>query len=109
MFDIGIEKFGLLLVLALIIFGPDQLPRLTRQVGQTLRYLRRLANDATSDLRAGLGPEYADLDVTDLNPRNLIQKHLLADLDEPPPVEDPRTPEPVLASGQRPPYDDEAT
>ena len=65
MFDIGIEKFGLLLVLALIIFGPDQLPRLLRQAAQTIRHMRRLANDLTGDLKAGLGPEYADLDVTE--------------------------------------------
>jgi sec-independent protein translocase protein TatB len=109
MFDIGIEKFGLLLVLALIIFGPEQLPRLLRQVGQTLRYMRRLANDVTDDLKAGLGPEYADMDITDLRPRSLIKKHLLDDVDEPAPAETPKIPEPVLASGERPPYDAEAT
>lgn len=109
MFDIGIEKFGLLLVLALIIFGPEQLPRLLRQVGQTIRHMRRLADDVTSDLKAGLGPEYADMDIGDLRPRRLIQKHLLDDVDEPAPAEKPHTPAPVLASGERPPYDGEAT
>ncbi|MEV5704130.1 sec-independent translocase [Actinoallomurus sp. NPDC052274] len=106
MFDIGIEKFALLLVLAVIIFGPDQLPRVARQVGQTLRQLRRLAADATGDLKEGLGPEYADLDLADLNPRRFIQKHLLDDLDEPRQVE---RLDAGLHGGGRAPYDTEAT
>lgn len=107
-FDIGIEKFALLLVLALIIFGPDQLPRVARQVGETLRQLRRLATDATNDLKTGLGPEYADLDLADLNPRRFVQKHLLEDFDESYHENSPNDGS-VLAYSERPPYDPEAT
>lgn len=108
MFDIGLEKFALLLVLALIIFGPDQLPRVARQAGQTLRQLRRLAADATSDLKAGLGPEYADLDLADLNPRRFIQRQLLEGFDEPRQVNRLDV-DAGLRTGGRAPYDTEAT
>jgi sec-independent protein translocase protein TatB len=108
MFDIGIEKFALLLVLALIIFGPDQLPRLARQAAQMLRQVRRLAADATSDLKAGLGPEYADLDLADLNPRRFIQRQLLEDLDEPRRVNS-RDVDAGLRQGGGALYDTEAT
>lgn len=106
MFDIGIEKLVLLLLLALIIFGPDQLPRVARQAAETLRQLRRLATDATSEIKAGLGPEYADLDIADLNPRRFVKKHLLDALDD---DRGPEKDEPPLVSGARPPFDAEAT
>lgn len=42
MFDIGLEKLALLLVLALIVFGPDQLPRVARQAACNNRAAERL-------------------------------------------------------------------
>jgi sec-independent protein translocase protein TatB len=46
-----------------------------------LRDLRRLADNARNDLRDGLGPEFGNFDVNDLNPRNFVRKHLMEDLD----------------------------
>lgn len=103
MFEIGLTKLALLLVLAVIIFGPERLPVLTRQAAQTLRRLRRLTEDATSEIKAGLGPEHADLDLRDLHPRRLIEKHLLDD--DRRPCDDP----PLPPYGGRPPYDTDAT
>ena len=108
MFDVGLGEALLLLVLALVIFGPDQLPKVASQAGRALRQLRTMANSAKDDLRDGLGPEFADFDVADLNPRRFVRKHLLDDIDE----FDRETPvaeEPLLPYGERPPYDPEAT
>ena len=80
MFDLSIGKLLVLAVIAIVVFGPDQLPRVAAQAGRTLRDLRRLAEGATNDLREGLGPEFSDFDVTDLNPRNFVRKHLMDDL-----------------------------
>ena len=80
-FDLSIGKILVLAVIALVVFGPDQLPKLAHQAGQTLRELRKLADGATKDLREGLGPEFADFDVRDLHPANFVRKHLLEDLD----------------------------
>ena len=79
MFDLSITKIAVLLVLAVVIFGPEQLPKLAQQAGRALRDLRRLADNATADLKEGLGPEFADFDVTDLHPKNFVRKHLLDD------------------------------
>lgn len=79
MFDLSMEKLLVLAVIALIVFGPHELPKLARQVGRALRDLRRIAESATADLREGLGPEYQDFDFNDLNPRRFVQKHLLED------------------------------
>lgn len=111
MFDVGIGEALVLVVLALIIFGPDQLPKAAAQAGRALRQLRTMANSAKQDLQDGLGPEFADFDVNDLNPRRFVRKHLFEDLDGP---SDPSSSyktndQPLLPFGERPPYDPEAT
>lgn len=81
MFDLSVLKILVLGVLALVIFGPDQLPKMASQAGRALRDLRRLAESAKADLQDGLGPEFRDFDVNDLNPRNFVRKHLWDDLE----------------------------
>jgi sec-independent protein translocase protein TatB len=75
-FDLSIEKILVLAVLALIIFGPDQLPKIAGQAGRALRDLRRIAESAKADLQEGLGPEFRDFDITELHPKNFVRKHL---------------------------------
>ena len=57
MFDLSLTKIAVLLVIAVVIFGPDQLPKVAAQAARTLRELRRLADGARRDLTEGLGPE----------------------------------------------------
>jgi len=79
-FDLSLTKLLALAVLALIIFGPHELPKIASQAGRALRDLRRIAEGAKADLREGLGPEFQDFDFEDLNPRRFVQKHLLDDM-----------------------------
>jgi sec-independent protein translocase protein TatB len=108
-FDLSITKLLVLAVIGLVIFGPDQLPKMARQLGQGLRDLRRMADKARADLQEGLGPEFADFDINDLNPRSFVRKHLM---DEPdgmdPAILSQRARHP-MDSGQMPPFDIEAT
>ena len=80
MFDLSVTKLLVLAVIALVVFGPKELPKIAAQAGRALRDLRRIAEGAKQDLREGLGPEFEDFDFDDLNPRRFVQKHLL---DEP--------------------------
>lgn len=110
MFDVGPLELMVIAVAAIIVFGPDRLPEFARQAGRLVRRLRILARSAQEDLRRELGPEFADLELRDLDPRAAIRKHILdaadeADDDFPPP---PTLP-PGLAPGERPPYDVDAT
>ena len=82
MFDLSITKLLILGVLGLMIFGPDQLPKIAAQAGKALRDLRRLAESAKSDLTESLGPEFRDFDFNDLNPKSFVRKHLLEDFDD---------------------------
>jgi sec-independent protein translocase protein TatB len=79
-FDLSLTKLLVLAVIALVVFGPKELPKIASQAGRALRDLRRIAEGAKQDLREGLGPEFEDFDFDDLNPRRFVQKHLL---DEP--------------------------
>jgi len=56
-------------VIALVIFGPNELPKIASQGGRALRDLRRIAEGARNDLREGLGPEFADFE--NLSPQRL--------------------------------------
>ena len=83
MFDLSLPKLLILAVLALVVFGPNELPKMAAHTGRVLRELRRIAEGAKADLREGLGPEFSDFDIDDLNPRRFVQKHLLSDLSGP--------------------------
>ncbi|WP_030910600.1 sec-independent translocase [Streptosporangium amethystogenes] len=118
MFGLGWPEIVALVVIALLVFGPEKLPQAAAQAGKTLRNLRRMANNARDDLRTGLGPEFADFDPSDLNPKNFVRKHLTADLeDDWNSTSATATAEPAhsypaggeLGYGEIPPYDSEAT
>ncbi|MGV8908589.1 MAG: sec-independent translocase [Propionicimonas sp.] len=82
MIDFNMAEIVVLGVLAVIIFGPEKLPDLARKTARVLSYLRNIANDAQGRLRQELGPEFADLELADLNPRALVAKHLLNPIQE---------------------------
>jgi sec-independent protein translocase protein TatB len=79
-FDLSLTKLLVLAVIALVVFGPHELPKIAQQAGRALRDLRRIADGATADLREGLGPEFQDFELQDLSPRRFVQKHLLDDI-----------------------------
>jgi sec-independent protein translocase protein TatB len=115
-FDLNLPKLLVLAVIALVIFGPHELPRMASQAGKALRDLRRIAEGAKNDLREGLGPEFADFDLEDLNPKRFVQKHLFDDLNGDPAAAGASQPSrPAsshgvsLAPGERPPFDADAT
>jgi sec-independent protein translocase protein TatA len=47
--NIGIPGLILIIILALILFGPKKLPELGRAVGQTLREFKTSARELTND------------------------------------------------------------
>jgi sec-independent protein translocase protein TatB len=116
MFGIGPLELVVIVIVAVILFGPDRLPEFARTAGRLLRQVRQLVNNAQNDLRNELGPEFADLDVRDLNPRSFVRKHLLDGLDDDYDNDKPvssstdlmDTPQ-RLPAGQPAPYDPEST
>ena len=73
MFGIGFEKLITLAILAAILIGPDKLPQFAVDAAKFIQKIRNLSKDA---MTGQLGPEFADMDVNDLNPKTFISKHL---------------------------------
>jgi sec-independent protein translocase protein TatB len=114
----GWGEMLLLVVVGLFVFGPERLPTIARDAARTIKHFRDSARSMRDDLSAELGPELADLDLKSLNPRTLVEKHLLGDDDDDETtVAPPAEPVVPLSKANRTatampdatPYDDDAT
>lgn len=87
MFGISANEFIVLLAVAAIVLGPERLPHYTQQLTRLIRELRRMAQGATEQVRAELGPEFDDVDWRKLDPRQYdprrIVREALADTFDP--------------------------
>jgi len=123
--DLNFTKLLILAVIALIVFGPERLPAVAAQAGRALRELRRLLDGAKSELQENLPPEFSQLDLADLSPRHFVRKHLMEEITGDGVIRNAiadiresangaaaagrALPAAMLAPGDRPPYDTEAT
>ncbi|MEU3825961.1 Sec-independent protein translocase TatB [Streptomyces sp. SID486] len=74
--DIGPLELATIVVLAVLVFGPDKLPKVIQDVMRTIRKIREFSESAKQDIRTELGPEFKDFDFEDLNPKTFIRKQL---------------------------------
>ncbi|WP_217553833.1 sec-independent translocase [Streptomyces sp. GbtcB6] len=77
--DIGPLELVTIIVLAVLVFGPDKLPKVIQDVMRTIRKIREFSESAKEDIRQELGPEFKDFELEDLNPKTFIRKHLDSD------------------------------
>jgi sec-independent protein translocase protein TatB len=130
MFNIGPLELGVIMLVGLIVLGPERLPGLIKDAARMLKSLREMATGARTQLRDELGPEFADLnldalrELRALNPKTALSRMLLPDEDEPvagaevlateqPPAVElakpPAASQPPLGRNERAPYDADAT
>ncbi|MFJ9416019.1 sec-independent translocase [Streptomyces sp. NPDC101227] len=76
-FDIGPLELVALVILAVLIFGPDKLPKVIHDVMSFIRKVRAFSDSAKEDIRSELGPEFKDFEFEDLKPKNFVRKHVL--------------------------------
>lgn len=121
--DVGWGEVLVILLVAVIIFGPDKLPKLAADLARGIKMARSWAQRARSEFGDQLGPEFRDLDITALHPKTFVRKALLEDDDDPLGLngvnrtntmdDDPDAFDdddtPTLAPGERAPYDSDAT
>ncbi|MFF0106836.1 sec-independent translocase [Streptomyces hirsutus] len=74
--DIGPLELVTLVILAVLVFGPDKLPKVIQDVTRTIRKIRDFSDSAKQDIREELGPEFKDFEFEDLNPKTFIRKQL---------------------------------
>src|SRR4029450_6715493 len=60
MFDIGLQELVLIFVIALLVFGPKNLPQLGRSMGRAMREFRRASDEFRSTIETNL--QMNDLD-----------------------------------------------
>jgi sec-independent protein translocase protein TatB len=80
--DIGFFEIATIAVLALLIFGPERLPKLASDAARMLREVRKMASGARQDLKESLGPELSDLNISELDPRTFVKRNLLDPIDD---------------------------
>ena len=83
--NVGWGEMLLLVVIGLVVLGPERLPGAIQWTTSTLRQAREYLSGATRELREELGPEFDDLrqplgelqKLRGMTPKAAITKHLL--------------------------------
>lgn len=83
--NLGWGEMVLLVLIGLVVLGPERLPGAIRWTAGAVRQAREYVTGATSQLRQDLGPEFDDLreplselqKLRGMTPRAAITKHLL--------------------------------
>ncbi|WP_242496531.1 Sec-independent protein translocase TatB [Xylanimonas protaetiae] len=79
MFDINGGEFLIIVVLALVLIGPERLPQYAAQLARLVKRVRALAADAKDRVSDELGPELADVDWSKLDPRQYDPRRIVRD------------------------------
>jgi len=108
-FGIGFPELLVIAFVAILVFGPDRLPDLARQAAGVVRRGRSIATNVRDELRAELGPEYADLELADLDPRRFVARQVREAMLEADAAAAAADATPPLGRGELPPYDLDAT
>lgn len=91
---------AILLVIILVVVGPERLPQYASQLARIVRELRKMAMGAKEQVRAELGPEFDDVDWQKLDPRQYDPRKIVRDaLTEA--WEDAPTPQPAAAAARQ--------
>ena len=122
-------EFILLIVLAVVILGPERLPEYAAKLGRMVRQVRAMAEGAKGQLREQMGPDFDDIDWRQYDPRQYDPRRIVREalLDpnpydgdstsstyEPPPGSDGQAVPPTFSSARHDPtlptpFDDDAT
>lgn len=119
MFGITGGEAIIILIVALVIIGPERVPEYAQKFKELVKSIRGYATGATADLKETLGPEFSDMDWRKLDPRQydprvIVREALMEDDQERAGGSTAVTSVAAptvrrLARGERAPFDTEAT
>lgn len=69
LFGVNTAEFLILLVLAMVLIGPDKLPEYVAKLRDWIRQARGMAEGAKSQLEEQMGPDFKDIDWRQYDPR----------------------------------------
>lgn len=124
-FGITFEKLLLIGLIAVLLIGPERLPRYAESVAKLARRAGEFLRDTKSRVRDEMGPEIDDVDWRKLDPRQYDPRRIIRDalfeddaaparadaIVAEPSVKPVRTPKvrPEFSVASPPPFDSEAT
>ena len=117
MFGLSAEKLLILVLLAVLIIGPERLPYYAKQLGEWARKAKRMVDNAQVQMKSELGEGFEDVDWKKLDPRQydprrIVREALLDEKRRPNAAEKlnrAKPPQKPLELGELPPIDMEAT
>jgi sec-independent protein translocase protein TatB len=130
-FGINGPEFILLLIIGVMVIGPQRLPEYTQKLANLVKEVRRMASGAREQIKDEVGIDIDDVDWKKYDPRQYDPRRIIKEalLDDAPKPVSPGAPDTVvagaavsaasasrparvveqLADGERAPFDSEAT
>jgi sec-independent protein translocase protein TatB len=115
-FDINGWEFVILVVVAILVIGPERMPEYSAKLAKLVKQLRGLADTAKVQLKEQMGPDFDDVDWKQYDPRQYDPRRIVREalLDNTPDDEKPVDIKPQSAPPRRDPerstpYDEDAT
>ncbi|GAA1744526.1 Sec-independent protein translocase TatB [Rothia terrae] len=85
MFGISGMEFIIIVVIALVVIGPERMPEYAQQLKELVKSVRRMAFDAKDDFKEAMGPGVLDdinwrqYDPRQYDPRTIVREALAED------------------------------
>ena len=77
MFDINGWEFLILVVVALLVIGPERMPEYSAKLAKLVKQVRTLADAAKVQLREQMGPDFDDVDWKQYDPRQYDPRRIV--------------------------------
>jgi sec-independent protein translocase protein TatB len=78
-FGISGNEAVVLLVIAVLVVGPERLPHYAAELARMIKELRRMAAGASAQVRQELGPEFDEAEWRKLDPRQYDPRRIVRD------------------------------
>lgn len=75
----GWDELFVIIILAVIVIGPQRMPEYAAKLARGIRQLRVMADSARSQLREQMGPEFDDINWRQYDPRSYDPRKIVRD------------------------------
>jgi len=76
-FDINGWEFVILVIVAILVIGPDRMPEYAAKLAKLVKQVRALADTAKGQLREQMGSEFDDVDWKQYDPRQYDPRRIV--------------------------------
>lgn len=73
------EKLAIVLVVALVVLGPERLPVYAQKLGELVKSVKRMTDGAKERVKDEMGEEYDEVDWKQLDPRQYDPRRIIRD------------------------------